>query len=182
MNDLLLLLTAATVIVWSVELPLIFLRRPMVKELRNIAVRDVNRNRFGIIRTRPMELARKGDVDVKDELFQSVYHSLTILMRNPNDYGLAAGVILNLEPKKDRKVFYISVREREVLIHYAESLDRLCRDYSRLYRIFSWLLDWSTDRKSPPLWVITHVERRSRIARAQKARKQLQELCSPAAA
>jgi hypothetical protein len=147
-------------------------RANWLRELRALTLRERNRNRFGAIRTRLLELSGEGKVDVKGPWFAWLYRSLTLLMRKPEEYETAANAILMVpdeaRPRAKGKVKIPEV-EAQILLEYARGLDQLCRDYSKVYRFFAFSHDLSMQRKAmqdgrafdperfAPLWVKWHV-------------------------
>lgn len=138
-------------------------RSKWIAEMRALAHRSVNRNRFGELRTRLLELARTGQTSVSSPVFGMLYKSLTIFMRNPLDYEKAATAILTLpaiSPQPSGVVSH-SAGERRLIVDFADALDSFCRDYSRAYRWVAWFLD-RVEKRRMPLWVSMHAQKQAR--------------------
>jgi len=80
-------------------------RRGWRRELSRAVVRERNRNRFGVLRTRLMAQSRDGVIDVKSPIFRSMYSGLTVLMREPHEYAKAALAIMTLPERPPRRVW-----------------------------------------------------------------------------
>lgn len=141
------------------------MRRPWHAELRELARQDVNRNRFGEIRTRLMMLVVEGTVDPRAPYFDALYRPLTLLMRAPDQHEQAAAVLLDETARRSLSEVGTESADTNpfrgapsavgpVLLEFAHALDRLLADYSFLWRCAQWA-HRLTIRKHIPLWVLT---------------------------
>lgn len=160
-----------------------FARGKWIRDLKALAVQERNRNRFGELRTALMSMARDGAIDVRGERFQTIYGSLTILMRNPHDYEKAAWALLALPEHRTVGMAPITKSEGELMLLLADRLDLLCRDYNALYRSLAWVLDHARGGSSNPLhqlplWLQVHLRQAERARPIIQARTRLKMLGS----
>lgn len=135
-------------------------RYKWIRELQLLAKTEKNRNRFGVLRTELMRLAREEELNVGSNTFRELYYLFTNLMRNPQSYQRLAGGILHLPdaiPRSDgRNTPFFTKGEAELLLRFAEFLDALFRDYSRPYRWIAKYYDFIHRRNLNfkwPLWI-----------------------------
>ena len=162
----LLLVLAALYLVLSTFIRVIY-QGKSVRELKRLAITERNRNRFGILRTKLMSLAREEKIDIRSPLFSGLYGCATILMRNPHLYKEAVNDILSFSDEiESTDGLSLSQNECELLVQYAQSLDELCRDYSPVYRHIAKYRDRRSSVPTVPLWIkIREVRQRDQIRR-----------------
>jgi len=164
-------------------------RRGWRRELRRAVVRERNRNRFGVLRTRLMAQSRDGVIDVKSPIFRSMYSGLTVLMREPHEYAKAALAIMTLPERPPvEQPSRVTRAEAELALEFSDALDRLCRDFSRVYRFLAWCLDNMSPAdkgqvRPPPLWVqMLKRPKYGELQQVQNARKRLRDFGTAATA
>ena len=144
-DELLLLLTIISLLIFAGAAVRESLRRRWIRRLERLALDESHRNRFGELRTRLMALARDGVVEPRSEEFASVYAGLSVMMRQPCMLDIAVQALLGLPPPpKKSAAKYHRRMPREMarlLLDLAEQLDRLCRDYHGSYRWLARLID-----------------------------------------
>lgn len=158
-------LFAAGLLLWPLAIFRTIAHWRWASSVHQAALDDVNRNRFGELRTRLMALARDERVSIQSPAFRLLYRSLTTLMRNPHAYREASETLLTLPDRPagaSRRTY--SAEEASILVDLADRLDLMCRDYSRMYRILAAMHDVSRNNRehlperlrkyyNAPLWV-----------------------------
>ena len=154
-------------------------RASWVKELKLLAITERNRNRFGILRTELVSLARKEKLNIRSPLLKELYSCYTILMRKPDLYKDVVNSVLYLPDKMpSNKNWHLSQEEYNLIIRFAENFDELCKDYSFVYR---WLARYYERHGSEniSLWLkLRHIAENNEIQEAQTIKKAKEKLIS----
>lgn len=134
-------------------------RAKRLSTLREMATVEENRNRFGELRTRMMTHVREGRIDVRSDIFRTVYRTLTLLMKHPHKHRDAATEILRLPDPATATITGerpMQPEEISLVLDFSRRLDLLCRDFSGTYRLLAKLEDVSSGVRAEgrvPLWV-----------------------------
>ena len=154
-------------------------RAGWIKELKLLAITERNRNRFGILRTELLSLARQENLNIRSPLLKELYGCYTILMRKPFLYREVVDSVLFLPNKiRSKENLHLSQEECNLLIQFAENFDELCKDYSFVYR---YLARYYEHRRfgNIPLWlIIRHVVQKNEIQEAHTIKKAKEGLIS----
>jgi hypothetical protein len=146
------------------------LRARRRRDLRRRLVCERNRNRFGELRTKLVRLAIGGELNPRSEIFTGAYKAMTTLMRNPDALEAAAQAVLTtLPPPEQQPQRHRPTRlEGEIVREFAVRIDLLCRDYSTVYLVASWILERVPRSDGTPLWLAMVTANAARHAQRAK--------------
>ncbi len=158
------------------------LRAGPMRSLRDRLRREMNRNRFGELRTDLVRKAIDGEIDPRSELFLPLYRGLTALMRNPQELEAVARITLMLPAPGRRTARRPTRSEGLIAREFARRIDLLCRDYFRSYSWMAWVAD-RLDKHELPLWIrVPSLRAREERARTLvAARERLEQTANEAA-